>query len=510
MAWNTSGKSLAVATRALVPVSEKRVPVGAPAAMNRSITDGTQGYRDGWDLERAYRDGVSKVTWVWRSIDAIASNQAKLPMQLRKDNRVDGEIVNEHDLLRILNDQTNNGENSFIFRYRMSAQLLMSTRGVFIEVIRDKSGKPMALNLLPPQHTSPLPHPTNFVRGYEVAVPGTKTLILKPEEVIWIRRPHPLDPYLSMTPMESAGIAIEIELLAKMYNRNFLLNDGRPGGLLVLNGEIDEDDKHELQQRFRGNISGTGKIGVISSDDGAQFLDTAANPRDAAYVQMRELTKEEILTAFGVPESVLGNASGRTFSNAMEEGKVFWMETMKPHLELLARPLSHLDPHHYVGFNVSEVPILVLAEQEQARFALEEFRAGLISTNEYRSSVGRKKVESDLADSLLANPNLTPLGNTEKATHQNTDVGNGTPLDVQAGQSQQQSVTQFDPNTGNFEDADGEVNEVGGRGTEGIELPALEAPSELTEEEAAEDDTGGPLVKALRASLTIGERIGRV
>ena len=76
-------------------------------------------------------------------------------------------------------------------------------------------------------------------------MPNGDRTILKPSEVVWVRRPHPLDPYLSMTPMESAGIAIEIENLAKLYNRNYLLNDGRPGGLLVLKGEIDDDDKDE-------------------------------------------------------------------------------------------------------------------------------------------------------------------------------------------------------------------------------------------------------------------------
>jgi hypothetical protein len=34
--------------------------------------------------------------------------------------------------------------------------------------------------------------------------------------------------------------------------------------------------------------------------------------------------------------------------------------------------------------------------------------------NEYRDATGKKKVESELADSLLANPNLTPIANTEK------------------------------------------------------------------------------------------------
>jgi hypothetical protein len=214
--------------------------------------------------------------------------------------------------------------------------------------------------------------------------------------------------------MESAGVAIEIENLAKIYNRNFLLNDGRPGGLLVVRGEMDEDDKDELRSRFRGNLNRVGVTSVIAADDGVDFVDTGSNPRDAAYTEMRQITKEEILAAFGVPESVIGNAAGRTFSNAAEELRVFWMETMLPHLEPLARALDDLDEKYYVDFNTSEVPIMIISKQERVRYLKEEFQSGLISVNEYRQGTGLKTVKSELADSLLANPNLTPIANTEK------------------------------------------------------------------------------------------------
>jgi HK97 family phage portal protein len=358
---------------------------------------------------------MQKVVWVNRCIDAIAGNQARLPVILRKDNNPNGEVVDrKHTLLDIFNSKANMGENSFVFRYRVSSQLLMSSRGVFIEKVYGRDGGVIALNLLPPQHTSPIPDPRRFVAGFQVDLPTGQKQIIKPEDVVWIRRPHPLDPYLSLTPMESAGIAIEIENLARIYNRNFLLNDGRPGGLLVLRGEIDDDDKDELRSRFRGNLNRAGSVSVISSDDGADFIDTASNPRDAAYVQMRQLTKEEILAAFGVPESVIGNASGRTFSNANEEMRVFWMETMMPHLEPLARAFDELDPKLYVDFDTSDVPILIMAKQERERYLMDEFNNGLISANEYRSGSGRKTLESEIADQLLSNPQLVPIANTEK------------------------------------------------------------------------------------------------
>jgi HK97 family phage portal protein len=337
-------------------------------------------------------------------------------MILRKDNSPEGEIVKRKNdpLLKILNMKSNEGENSFIFRYRLSAQLLMSTRGVFVEKITSRSGQILALQLLPPQYTSPIPDANKFVSGYEIKIPGMNDKVLAPNKVIWIRRPHPLNPYLSLTPMESAGVAIEIENLAKIYNRNFLLNDGRPGGLLVVRGEMDEDDKDELRSRFRGNLNRVGVTSVIASDDGVDFVDTGSNPRDAAYTEMRQITKEEILAAFGVPESVIGNAAGRTFSNAAEELRVFWMETMLPHLEPLARALDDLDEKYYVDFNTSDVPIMIISKQERDRYLKEEFQTGLISVNEYRMGRGLKTVKSDLADSLLANPNLTPIANTEK------------------------------------------------------------------------------------------------
>lgn len=434
MAWNSGPPE----TTSLSLPEKKVLTVGAPVAYN----PGTAGkpYHDGWDIERAYKEGVARITWVYRAIDAIAGNQSKLPIIFRKDDANTGEIIKggrkNKDVYKVLNSIANVGESSFAFRYRVSFQLLISTRGVFIEVIKTNDGSIESVHLLPPQSTSPVPHPTKFVSHYEVEMPDGKIKKLKPENVIWIRRPHPLDPYRSITPLEAAGIAIEVEQLAKIYNRNFLINDGRPGGLIVLRGEIDPIDREELESRFRGNIRKTGMVSVISSDDGADFVDTGSSPRDMAYRDMRSITKEEILAAFGVPESIIGNASGRTFSNAAEEGKVFWNETMEPHLLLLARGLDALpqDEETYIDFDKEAVPILVLARQERERHSLNEFQGGLISANEYRDHTGRKTVVSELSDALLANPNLTPIGNTEKDTPPPVDPNQqGLPLDVQDG-----------------------------------------------------------------------------
>ena len=425
MAWNTYKNKSAAGNG-----SKALVGPGAPIAQNLGFVG--KSYKDSWDIERAYREGMQKVTWVARCIDVIAGNQARLPIILRKDNSPDGQILSDNkmgksSLLEVLNTKSNIGENAFIFRYRLSAQLLLGTRGVFIEKVRGRDGGIVGLNLLPPQSTAPIPDAKKFVSGYEVSLPQGQTITLRPEDVVWVRRPHPLDPYLSMTPMEAAGVAIEIENFAKLYNRNFLMNDGRPGGLLVVRGHLDDEDKEELRNRFRGNLSRAGQTTLLAADDGAEYVDVGASPRDAAYIQMRQITKEEILASFGVPESVIGNASGRTFSNASEEIRVFWTETMLPHLEPIARSLDELDDVNYVDFDTREVPVLMLYKQERERYLSDEFSRGLISLNEYRIGSGRKDVDSDLADSLLMNPNLTPIGNTKKKMESPPMMAGGPP-----------------------------------------------------------------------------------
>lgn len=879
MAWNSSSNKSIDLGANLSAKKAAPVSVGAPIAYN--IFNGGGGYHDAWDITKAYSEGMRKVTWVFRCIDVISSNQAMLPVILRKDNNPFGEIVHDDRLLNIFNNTSNVGENAFAFRYRLSSQLLMSSRGAFVEIVRGRGGMPIALHLLPPQHTSPIPDINKFVSGFEVTISPSEKRVIRPENVIWIRRPHPLDPYLSMTPMEAAGVAIELENLAKIYNRNFLLNDGRPGGLLVLRSEIAEEDKEELRSRFRGNIARAGSIGVISSDDGADFVDTAASPRDAAYIQMRTITKEEILAAFGVPESIIGNSSGRclhqdelvrlssgervpavklagssfklftstsdghvevdawatfeqfeptfkvttesgrtlmtngkhplyagryvrtrdmnwrscngpgivdidwtpvaslttdhvvavptfidsygssegltpdegfilgalvgdgtmtgrgkpvglcspesvftdrfvstverygdrvvkvdgssarcdffrvrsdpanragsgrgstnsvkvrsllrktglegstsktkfvpeqvfmsdvdtikaflegyfaadghigthsieassvshklmvdlqelllrvgvcsrvskpytpkpsdlvsnpstawrlliaghadismfcnsltvpgksydsldvkniknrtwrtknlnpglrwekvssveplgdaqtigiavpghhtylstffehnTFSNALEEGKVFWMETMSPHLALIARSFDKLDDSYYIDFDTSNVPILVLAKHERETYYMSEFQAGLISANEYREASGRKRVVSDVADSLLANPNQTPIANTEKPMNQETGMQEGVPLDVQASEARQAQVTEFSPEEGAFVTA-GSVE-----GTQMIEASAEQSPSEFEDAEGKQLFPLGVSVDVKAASFVTWE-----
>jgi len=394
-------------------------------------TGGTPGgipYKGGWDINRGISQALDRTTWVYKAVYAIAANSARLPIALRKGDWRIGELTWDADILQLLNRQANPAQDAFSFRFMLSSQLLLSNNGAFVEIIRNRIGEVTALVLLQPQYTFPIPDKDTFVSGFSVEYPNTPKRVLKPEDCLWIRVPHPTQPYKSQTPLEAAGLAIEFDYYARVYNRNFVVNDARPGGLLVIGGDIDDEQSEELKRRFSGstgsNIGGAGRLTVMAAET-AQFIDTTTNQRDAQYQEARMQNKEEILIAFGVPETVIGNASNRTFANSDTELEVFWRETMLPHLTLLERAFDKLDEDlsTYFSYDLSSVAILSRDDRDRSRFHLEELKQGAISIDEYRNLTGRDAVG---IDELLIPTNLSPV--VMQTNNSASPNGDGQPL----------------------------------------------------------------------------------
>lgn len=380
-------------------------------------------YKDGWDVERGINQALDRVVWVYKAVYAIASNAASLPIGMRTGDWRIGEMTWDAPTLELLNRRPNKNTDAFTFRFMLSSQVLLSKKGAYVEITRNRLGDITSLFLHQPQYVFPIPDPQDFVSGYSVQYPNTPHKFIEPQNMMWIRVPHPIDPYKGQTPLESAGLAIEFDYYSRVYNRNFVINDGRPGGMLVIKGDMEEEQSEEIARRFRGttgsNIGGAGRVTVISAED-ASFIDTAVNQRDAQYTEARTQNKEEILLAFGVPESVIGNASNRTFANADVELEVFWRETMLPHLTLLERAFDILDddPNTYYAYDLSSVAILSRDDRERAKFHLDELKQGAISIDEYRVLTGRDEVGMD---ELLIPTNLSPVA----VSKDGSDLGEG-------------------------------------------------------------------------------------
>jgi HK97 family phage portal protein len=327
-------------------------------------------------------------------VNAIASKQAGLPIILRRGDYETGTTIDDPRLYKLLNLNANIYETAWMFRYRLSTQLLLSRKGAFVEVVRGRDGRPSQLHLLNAEAVNPIPDPITFVSGYEVTRSDYTVQTLAPDQVIWIKlMPHPTDPYQQLTPMVSAGIVAESDWLARLFNRNFITNDGRPGLLVGIKGDTSPGDAQEIKNRFTGGPLAAGQTIVIEADD-ISVQDLGATPRDIEWLAGLKAGKDDLLLAFGVAESVLGNASGRTFDNADAELEGFWLHTEIDHCKGMAMGLNaltgDLDDDINLAYDFSGVEVLQRAINTRRTNKLAEVAAGAATLDDFFRAVGEK------------------------------------------------------------------------------------------------------------------------
>lgn len=372
-----------------------------------------QPYTSTWNTKRATEEGYEGNPLVYRAIEVICQHAIAQKMVLRRGDPDEGPLVSPANdptrLLYVLNKRANPWETALIFRHRLIAQFLLSSKGVFVEVIRTTSNRIGMLNLLDPdlcanipvEEVDPVTRKVIFsdpIGTVQVQVPGggydylprfdpAKDAQTQPASVLWIRSPHPLVLWKGMSPVQAAGLPIDLDRYARLYNRRFLQNDGRPGGLLSIKGTVSKGTEERLQAQFNGGPESAGRTTVISADS-VSYADTSGSPRDLMWGELSGATRKDISMTFGVPESVLGDASGRTFDNADAEYELFWMGRMLSLCRTLDDQLDILtggyDDDLFLRTDLSKVYVLGRHQRAEEDRASADFKDGIRTLDEAR------------------------------------------------------------------------------------------------------------------------------
>jgi phage portal protein BeeE len=430
-----------------------------------------QPYAVDWDTDRAVREGYSWNPYVFRCVEFIAANERARRIVLRQDNPNDGPVIDpaqqdreQKRLLRRLNRRTNEWEIAQIWRHRLTAQFMLSSRGVFVEAVRTRSGGIHSMYLLDPDAVLPVPGrrkknpqdpneigvvtPIESFRVTTAVANGSPrwdwrppfdpnaTPEDQPSGIVWLRSPHPTMFERGMSPMEAAGLSADLDRYARLYNRRFMLEDGRPGGILAVKGPLDPNYEDVLAARFNGgpNVSNA-RTTVIEADDMA-WTDTSGTPRDTQWADTMDRTKREICVAFGLPESVVSDSSGQTFDNADADYAKAWEHCMLPLFRLLDGQLDVLTPggyddETYLSHDVSDVWVLGRHQRADEDRAAADLDRGAISIDEYREVCDRDPMNVPgtrvlwIPSARLAIDDGQPAHDGDAHVAGNAPIGNG-------------------------------------------------------------------------------------
>jgi len=204
----------------------------------------------------------------------------------------------------------------------------------------DNSPWPTSIWPVRPDRIAPVPSPTQFISGYVYTGPSGETVPLEKREIMRLRMPNPLDPYRGMGPVQSLLADLDASRFSAEWNRNFFLNSAEPGGIIEVPKVLTDTEFDELRMRWDEQHRGLSKAHRVALLEHGKWVPNAYSQRDMQFAQLRTVSRDTILEAFGFPKSVLGITENVNKANA-EAGEItFGRWLTKPRLERWKQALN--------------------------------------------------------------------------------------------------------------------------------------------------------------------------
>lgn len=235
---------------------------------------------------------------------------------------------------------------------------------------------------------------------------------METNEVIHFKRFNPIDPYRGIGTIQAAAMAIDIDNHSAQWSNNFFYNSAQPNGVLTTAQKLDPEAAKVLKQKWTteyGGVQNSNKVAILHS--GIEYKSIQLSQKDMDFLEQRRFSRDEILTLFRVPKSVLGITEDVNRANAEASDYIFAKRVVRPRMQFIVDrlnefllPLFKLDPKSWRYVYDNPVP-------ENEEMEIKEFQAGITSgwltINEVREREGLEAIEG--GDKVYLSAMLAPL-----------------------------------------------------------------------------------------------------
>ncbi len=350
--------------------------------------------------------------WVYSCIRIIQTKAASVPLKIYKI--VDGKKKEQpdHRLKRLIDKANPFMEGYDLFEGTYGFEELTGNAYWLLDSFF--GGLPTEIFLMNPSRVRIVADKDKYITGYTYEVqPGVNKLTMDISEVLHFKKWNPLDDFYGLAPLSAGRDASDTMMFADRFNKNFFLNSAEPGGILTTEGSLEQEQAERIGiawKKMHGGVRKSSRIAVM--EGGIKYQPVASSHKDMRFPELKKMTREDVLTVYGVPPVMVGVFDEADYANAKEQRRIFWLDTIVPRLKKSAsvineRLIRPYDPSVVAAYDLSEVEEIQEDAELQAKTDATLTEAGIVTINEVRKR--RNFVSVSWGDTWNAPFNLTPI-----------------------------------------------------------------------------------------------------
>ena len=402
-------------TGAMRRAAERRAAYGLDTLRDRQpITVASIGGQQSLTLALdAEARGYSNSAVAYRCVEAIASNGSSVPLTVC---RPDGSEIEGHEVAHLFNKRPNPLMSARVFKSLLLQQGELAGQAfVWLDRGETGQGRVQEMHIVFDQVDVIVDKPlaqrptTADILGFMIRRADGQQVPVLPDEMLWLRYPHPFDPLGCLPPWKAGRHAVDMDAYAREWQRSSYKNGASPTGVLYL-GDMDEQNLATARAAWKSTMQGPSNAGKNlvmgsppnSGSKGIKYERIGLTAQEMDYLESRMANADEVMMAFGVRRDVL--TGGSTYENQTAAMAALWSQTIKPKLEIIGSEIDRVllpSDTEEAEFDLSGVEALQEQQDSKANRARAAMYADITTVDEARAVLGYEPLENGLGDMTL-------------------------------------------------------------------------------------------------------------
>jgi HK97 family phage portal protein len=334
-----------------------------------------------------HMQAMTTSSWLFAVVDRIAASAAAVPWDLyRTMPNGQRQLVPSHPVKELWASV-----NPFHTRHEFietSVQHFELTGEIWWLIVRNGGGKAVELWNIRPDRIRPVPSTKDFIAGYIYTV-GNVQVPLQRNDVIFIKRPSPLDPYRGIGTVQSMMVDLSGDQMASSFTRNFFTNGAMPGGILQFDEGLSDADFERLVTRWSEQHQGVANAHRVAVLERGKWVDRTFSVKDMVLPELRRLNRDIVFGAYGIPSSAMGVTESVNRANAEAGDLLFARWILNPLLERIKQAVNERLVHTIDKGLVLDYTDPTPENRElHLKIADTGFKGGYLTKNETRALLG--------------------------------------------------------------------------------------------------------------------------